>query len=158
MAKCDGFQNFKKRGEWVELIFMAQAMRKGFNVSRPWGDSSPHDVGIEHGRCLTRVQVKSTSFRIGNGYLCAFKPNRRGGRYTTKKVDFFAAYIVQENVWYILPSPVVLKTKSNDLMLCPVRPRKRDRYQYESYREAWHLLKETVEQRTHSSAQPGEVR
>jgi hypothetical protein len=96
MAKCKGFQNFKKRGEWVELQFMAQALRKGFNVSKPWGDSSSHDVGIEHGRHLLRVQVKSSSYRLGNGYLCAFKPNRRGGRYSVKKVDYFAGVTCPE--------------------------------------------------------------
>jgi len=144
MAKCEGFQNFKKRGEWVELQFMAQALRKGFNVSKPWGDSSSHDVGLEYGRRLLRVQVKSSSFRTGNGYLCAFKPNRRGARYSIKKVDFFAAYIIPANAWYILPSPVVLKTKSNDLMLCPVRTPRRNSFHYEHCREAWQLLRDAM--------------
>jgi hypothetical protein len=148
MAKCKGFQNFKKRGEWVELQFMAQALRKGFNVSKPWGDSSSHDVGLEHGRRLLRVQVKSSSYRLGNGYLCAFKPNRRGGRYSIKKVDFFAAYIIPVDAWYILPARVVLKTKSHDLMLCPVRTPKRNRYLYEHYREAWPLLRHALSART----------
>jgi len=35
----------------------------------------------------------------------------------------------------------VLKTKSCDLMLCPVKPLRRDRYWYERYREAWKLLR-----------------
>jgi hypothetical protein len=141
MPKCDGFSNFKERGEWVEAQFVAQALRKGFKVLKPWGDSSSYDMGVEHGRHFFRMQVKSTSYRLGNGYLCAFKPNRKGKRYTTKKVDFFAAYVIPENAWYILPSSVVLKTRSKELMLCPVRPRKRDRYRYEAYREAWKLLR-----------------
>ncbi len=37
MAKCRGFNNFKERGEWVELQFMARALRKRFRVSKPWG-------------------------------------------------------------------------------------------------------------------------
>lgn len=41
MAKCKGFRNFKECGEWVELQFMVRALRKGFRVSKPWGDSSP---------------------------------------------------------------------------------------------------------------------
>jgi hypothetical protein len=49
-----------------------------------WGDSCAYDVGIEHGRHFLRVQVKSTSYRLGNGYLCAFTPNRHGARYTTQ--------------------------------------------------------------------------
>ena len=141
MAKCKGFNTFKERGEWVELQFMARALRKGLKVSKPWGDSSAYDVGVEHGRQFLRVQVKSTSYSLGNGYLCGFKPNQKRKRYARRKVDFFAAYIVPEDVWYILPAATVLKTKSSDLMLCPVRPMRRDCYKYEHYREAWPLLR-----------------
>lgn len=144
MAKCSGFKNFKERGEWTELIFMARAVRKHFKVSKPWGDSSPYDVGVEHGRQFLRVQVKSTSFRLSNGYQCGFRPNQKSNRqYTTRKVDFFAAYVVPEDLWYIIPSAVVLKTRSLCLMLCPVRKQKMrsDGYCYERYREAWHLLR-----------------
>jgi hypothetical protein len=144
MAKCKGFRNYKQRGEWVELQFMLQAVRKRFRVSKPWGDSSPYDVGVEYGRQFLRVQVKSTSYRVGNGYLCGFKPNRRTKRYTAWQVDFFAAYIVPEDVWYVIPAVVVLKTKSNDLMLCPVQPMRRDCYKYEHYREAWEQLRGTT--------------
>ena len=141
MARFSGFRNFKERGEWVELQFMAQALRKKLRVSKPWGDSGSYDVGIEHRGRLLRVQVKSTSYRLSNGYQCSCRPNERSKRYTTRKVDFFAAYIVPEDVWYIIPSAVVLETKSCDLMLCPVQPMRRDAYQYECYREAWHLLR-----------------
>jgi hypothetical protein len=141
MAKCKGFRNFKERGEWVELLFMAWALSKGLKVSKPWGDSGAYDVGIEHLGRLLRVQVKSTSYRLANGYLCGFKPNQRRKRYARRKVDFFAAYIVPEGVWYVIPAAVVLKTKSSDLMLCPVRPMRRDCYKYECYREAWKLLR-----------------
>ena len=142
MAKCAGFKNFKVRGEWVELQFMAQAVRRRFKVSKPWGDSSAYDVGVEHGHHFLRVQVKSTSYRLGNGYQCTFKPNQNGASYTTRNVDFFAAYVVPEDVWYILPSRVVLKTKSHELMLCPGRPKTRsDSNRYEIYLEAWPLLR-----------------
>ena len=139
-----GFRNYKQRGEWVELQFMLQAVRKRFRVSKPWGDSSPYDVGVEYGRQFLRVQVKSTSYRVGNGYLCGFKPNQKSKRYTAWQLDFFAAYIVPEDVWYIIPAIVVLKTKSNNLMLCPVQPMRRDCYKYEHYREAWEQLRGTT--------------
>jgi PD-(D/E)XK endonuclease len=126
MAKCNGFRTFKERGEWVELQFMARALRKRFKVSKPWGDSSAYDVGVEHGQRFLRVQVKSTSYRLANGYLCGFRPNQKKKRYNRRKVDFFAAYIVPEDVWYIIPAAVVLKTKSSDLMLCPVQPMRRE--------------------------------
>jgi hypothetical protein len=142
MAKCIGFRNFKERGEWVELLFMACALRRLLRVSKPWGDSGAYDVGIEFRGRLIRVQVKSTSYRLSNGYQCACKPNQKSRPYTRSKVDFFAAYIVPENVWYIIPASVVFKTKSSDLMLCPVQKRvRRDGYKYEAYREAWNLLR-----------------
>jgi hypothetical protein len=142
MAKCKGFRNFKERGEWVEVLFMACALRKLFRVSKPWGDSGTYDVGIELRGRLLRVQVKSTSCRLSNGYQCSCRPNQKSRPYTRRMVDFFAAYIVPEDVWYIIPASVVFKTKSSDLMLCPVQKRvRRDGYKYESYREAWKLLR-----------------
>ena len=56
MTQCKGFRTFKERGEWVELQFMARAVRNGFKVSKPWGDSSAYDVGIESGERILRVQ------------------------------------------------------------------------------------------------------
>ena len=43
------FKSFKQRGEWVELRFMAAAAERGFHVLKPWGDTRPYDVGIDHG-------------------------------------------------------------------------------------------------------------
>jgi len=43
------FKSFKQRGEWVELRFMATAAERGFCVLKPWGDTRPYDVGIDHG-------------------------------------------------------------------------------------------------------------
>jgi hypothetical protein len=141
MSKCRGFKTFKERGEWVELIFMARAVRIGFRVSKPWGDSSSFDVGVESGERILRVQVKSTDCRVGCGYLCGFKPNHNSEPYTTKKIDFFAGYVIPEDAWYVLPAEVVLKVKSLNLSLCPVERRKYGkRYKYEGYREAWGLL------------------
>jgi len=71
------FTSFKQRGEWVELQFMARAARLGFAISKPWGDTQAYDVGIEHGPNFLRVQVKSTTYRMGAGYLCQFKPNHK---------------------------------------------------------------------------------
>jgi hypothetical protein len=69
------FHTFKQRGEWVELQFMAHAALHRYSVSKPWGDCSAYDVGVEHGSDFLRVQVKSTTVRTGTGYFCQFKPN-----------------------------------------------------------------------------------
>jgi hypothetical protein len=141
MTKCKGFKTFKERGEWVELRFMAQALRHGFKVLKPWGDSSAYDVAVESGCRVLRVQVKSTDCRTQYGYLCQFKPNCHSQPYTLKQLDFFAAYVIPEDVWYVIPATVLLcGQQKKALTLLPRKPRHPERYQYEGYREAWPLL------------------
>jgi len=96
---------------------------------------------VENGRRFLRVQVKSTSFRLGNGYLCGFSSNQRSKQYTRRQVDFFAAYVIPEDAWYMIPAAAVLKKKGTELMLYPLQTMRRDRYKYEVYREAWNLLR-----------------
>jgi hypothetical protein len=135
------FKTFKERGEWVELCFMAEALRHGYKVLKPWGDSSPFDVALHFGARIVRVQVKSTSCRVGTGYFCQFKPNYLGPPYTLKQLDFFAAYVIMQNAWYLIPARILLgRERKQGLMLFPMQPLKKNRYRYESYREAWPLL------------------
>jgi hypothetical protein len=137
------FTSYKERGEWVELEFMAQAALRRFAVSKPWGDVRPYDIGIEHGQNFLRVQVKSTAARSGAGYRCQFKPNHLKKRdYSLDQIDLFAAYIIPENAWYLIPAVLLLgKRRKTMAMLSPVRPpAKKASYCYERYREAWNLL------------------
>ena len=137
------FSNFKQRGEWVELQFMAEAAKRRLSVNKPWGDTQAYDAGIEHGLNFLRVQVKSTVARLGAGYLCQFKPNHKKKRdYSLDQIDLFAAYVIPEDAWYLIPAVLLLgKRRHSMAMLCPVvPPAKRASYRYECYREAWNLL------------------
>jgi PD-(D/E)XK nuclease superfamily protein len=142
MDECKVFRTFKERGEWVELRFMAEAMYNRYKVSKPWGDSSAFDVGVESGRRILRVQVKSTANRTGTGYLCQFKPNATKKQdYTLQQIDFFAAYVIPQDRWYIIPAKVILGVRrKHAIMICPMQPRKKNRYSHELYREAWPLM------------------
>jgi hypothetical protein len=142
MAKCKGFRTYKERGEWVELRFMAEALRQGFRVSKPWGDSSAYDVGVEGEAGVLRVQVKSTDAKGRCGYLCCFKPGAKSRRYTLKRVDFFVAYVIPKDVWYVIPGSVILGGRGKTaLMLLPENPRYPTRYKHECYREAWEWMR-----------------
>src|SRR6202451_1990632 len=143
MKYWERFRNYKERGEWVELQFMAQAAKRRFDISRPWGDTRSYDVGIEHGQNFLRVQVKSTVYRVGAGYLCQFKPNYlKKQDYSLKQIDLFAAYVIPEDAWYLIPAVLLLGERRRAMaMLCPiVQPRKKACYRYECYRETWTLL------------------
>ncbi len=139
----DRFSSFKQRGEWVELEFMAKAAQRRFAVSKPWGDTQPYDVGVQHIPNFLRVQVKSTTVRSGAGYRCQFLPNHKRKRdYSLAEIDLFAAYVIPEDVWYLIPAVLLLgKRRRFMAALCPMRPpAKRASYRYEAYREAWSLL------------------
>ncbi len=142
----NAFKNFKERGEWVELLFMASAALHGHHLLKPTGDCLPYDVGIELNGELLRVQVKSTSARKGGGYLCRLRHGgRRERRYDPRQVDLFAIYILQAQVWYVIPaSTVLIPVPKMHLSFYPDGPPRPGRHtgnhDYEPYRESWDLL------------------
>jgi hypothetical protein len=144
----ENFRTFKQRGEWVELQFMADAFMRGYHVLKPWGEILEYDVGIEQDGSLLRVQVKSSTARNGTGYLCQFRRNYLiEESYSLEGLDLFATYVIPEKAWYLIPAAVILlPTIKYAITLCPITARKKDRYKYEHYREAWELLSRTKEE------------
>ncbi|MGC2773967.1 MAG: group I intron-associated PD-(D/E)XK endonuclease [Candidatus Sulfotelmatobacter sp.] len=143
MKAWERFGTYKERGEWVELQFMAQAARRRFAVCTPWGETRAYDVGIEHGPNFLRVQVKSSSYRRGDGYCCQLLPNHAKRQdYTLEQIDLFGAYVIPVDAWYLIPASLVLGVRRiTCVMLSPVGlPTKKKSYSYERYKEAWRLL------------------
>src|SRR5437588_13114568 len=136
----------KRRGEWVELQFMARAAGKGFTVSKPWGDSARYDYIVESCGRFRRVQVKSTLHYVGDrpdcsrrAYLCGTNSRTNKGKlraYRAQDVDFFACFIIPLDLWYIVPVRDMSRARFAAL-LDPGRPANR----YSRYLEAWHLLR-----------------
>jgi hypothetical protein len=126
----------KKRGEWVELKFMAEAAERNLPACKPFGDSENFDVVVGRTGKFVAVQVKCTVFRSknGEGYLCSVCSSHN--IYKAGACDFLAGYVVPENAWYILPAKEIEGMRSVSLMTPTSR--------YEVYREAWHLLHEAV--------------
>jgi hypothetical protein len=127
----------KARGEWVESVFMARAGEHGLAVSKPWGDSTSFDFVVGQTRRFFSVQVKSTTAASGGGYVCAIR--RQGRAYERGAFDFVAAYVVPEDAWYIIP--VEAMRGKECVTLCS----NAKQANYEKYREAWHLLRESSE-------------
>lgn len=130
-------QDKKLRGEWAESVFMARAGEHGLPVSRPWGEMSSYDFIIGKTGRFVSVQVKSTIFQEGTGYGCTVRGGHKA--YPAGAFDFVAAYVVPEDVWYIIPAKVIRGKRS--ITLYPQQPTAL----YEKYREAWHLLREAAE-------------
>ena len=88
---------------------------------------------------LWRVQVKGST-QIINGLYHVNSCRRVAGHaipYTPAEIDFFAAYIIPEDTWYILPLHALHGVTS----LLFRRRRDRRPGLYDAYREAWHLLR-----------------
>lgn len=130
----------KRQGEWVEACFVAEALRRGFNVSKPYGDSTSYDFIVDCRGRLSRVQVKSVStlqrncFRLtlshGSGKKIGYQPC---------DADVLAAYVIPWKAWYLIPITLVAGRKS--VRFAPHRVSAR---RFEGYREAWALLAPSV--------------
>src|SRR6266704_7037901 len=64
-----GHLGTRRMGDLAELAFMYRAASEGIGVARPYGDSHPYDILVQHGRKLSRIQVKSCfSFEKRTGF------------------------------------------------------------------------------------------
>lgn len=127
-----GIKHPKLRGEWVELKFMLRAIELGLHLNKPWGEVVPYDFTVEHRGKFLRVQVKSTMFIDRGGYSCTVRGS--DGPYQGDPFDYLAAYIFQEDMWYIIPAELVVGQGS--IALYP----KLGRAKYGPYKEAWEWL------------------
>ena len=131
-----------QRGQLAELAFMRKAASLGFSVSKPWQEGERYDVIVRVNEVFWRVQVKSVLAKA------PMKPHYRisitGGAgirhrhrkvYSADEIDFLAAYVFPEDIWYIVPVARV----ENHNVIC-VRPGSK-RSRLEQYREAWGLMR-----------------
>lgn len=126
-------QHPKLRGEWAELRFMARAAEHGLCVAKPWGDTAPYDFLVERHGNFFRVQVKCTIYKRSLSYECDITASHV--RYSSDRLDFFAIYVIEPDVWYIIPFAAI--DGRTRLILSPHRTDSK----YEPYREAWPLLR-----------------
>jgi len=134
-AKTGGMKikHAKRRGEWAELQFMARAAEHGLQVTKPWGESAHYDFVVENGGRFVRVQVKSTMFKDRGGYSCTVRGSR--GPYKGDAFDLVAAYLIPEDLWYIIPAEKIRGQGS-----VAIYPKLKGS-KYDCYKEAWHLLR-----------------
>jgi hypothetical protein len=126
----------KRRGEAAEAAFLARATSLGFTVCLPWGDSNRYDSVVELDRGFLRVQVKSATGYADNRYRVK-TTGANGKVYTSAEIDLFAAYLVPENLWYIIPIQAIGDRKGIRFYPTTRRP---SRALFEKYRETWCLL------------------
>jgi len=123
----------RRLGDAVEAAFLAKASSLYFAVAKPWGDDNRYDFLVDSGNAIWRIQVKCATSFDGSRYSV-----HAGGvseLYTANEIDFIAAYIVADNIWYVIPIEAVVPHTGFHL-----NPHSRRHARYEIYREAWCLL------------------
>jgi hypothetical protein len=126
----------KRRGEIAEAAFLLKAATLGFSIAKPWGDSDRYDFILDNGRRTWRIQVKSSHCKGESGYSVHACGNCQNQVYSPDDIDFLVAYIVPEDVWYIVPVHVFTHIRA--MRFFPSG--KRGISRYEIYREAWCLM------------------
>jgi hypothetical protein len=131
----------KQQGELAEMGFMLKAAGLGFGVAKPCGDSESYDFILDSGERLWRVQVKSTYVARSQSYSVSAKGclDGKSMAYTAEQIDIMVAYIVAEDVWYVVP--VAAFAPRTRLTLFPSGCKRKDGGRFEKYREAWDLMK-----------------
>ena len=115
------------------MVFAMRAIERGLMLARPWGESSGYDFVVDQRSRIVRVQVKSTIFKEGkDGYSCTLKDSK--GPYKRGSFEFVAAYVIPEDVWFILP-----EKKIRGMWSVGLYP-KLETAKYRAYQEAWELL------------------
>jgi hypothetical protein len=88
------------------------------------------------GHRFLRVQIKSATGYAEHRYRVK-TAGASGIPYTASEIDFFVAYIVPEDIWYIIPIAAIGRRKGVRFYPNARRP---SRARFEKYREAWCLL------------------
>ncbi len=139
-SESKGARNSKRTGELSEAAFLHKAVRLGFKVTKPWGDSERYDFVVDAGRRLWRVQIKCTAAERAGGYHIQqihFVYGKNKVVYTADDIDVLAAHIVPLDVWYVVP--VEALAPGTSLRLYPEGGCERARF--EKYREAWSFFR-----------------
>jgi len=131
-----------RKGDATEFGFMSRACWLDLRVAKPCGNVDPYDVLVAMGpRFFWRVQVKLAPHKTGpNKNIYQARTYTRRGPYTKENVDFIAAYVEDQNIWYIVPVESFQGVKG--IHFTPG-----GNGMYEKYREAWCLLTVPEKQR-----------
>ena len=126
----------KAKGELAEIHFLLAAASQGLIVAKPWGDNQPFDFLVGRDGRFLRVQVKSTTRRLGaSRYSVNCSRPARRGPYTAWEIDILAAYVFPEKAWFIIPVQAL-----GDVRNISVSNRPKSKGRFDRFLEAWHYL------------------
>jgi hypothetical protein len=106
----------------TEAPFRARATHLGFSACLTGGDSERFESVVTLGHGFLRVQVKSATRYLDTRYRVK-STGASGKVYTAAEIDFFVAYIVPEDIWYIIPIAAIGRRKAPASIPTPATPK-----------------------------------
>ena len=89
-------------GDIAEFLFDAKAVELGYVVTRPIHAGTVYDRVIDNGERFFRVQIKCIWDAMSRGgKYRVFTRRTDDSSYSRRDVDVIAAYIKNENSWYL---------------------------------------------------------
>ena len=130
------WERASRSGRAGELVVGARLIELGFELFWPVNDRPSIDVvSVWKDSVVNRVQIKTKNLPRDT----QLSQEVRVGGTDVKKYDFLIAYLVTQTAFYVLPAEAI-KTKMN-VLFYPNGKTAKVENDYESFRDAWHLLK-----------------
>ena len=98
----------KEKGDIGEIIIMAEFIKKGITVAKPFGDNARYDLIADFNGKLNKIQVKYCDQKIRNNSVicpCASSKNHTTNKkYTTYEndIDYMAFYLKEWDICVII--------------------------------------------------------
>lgn len=96
-----------KKGDFGEVMVIADLMKRGYQVSVPYGHDTLYDLVVDRNGKLERIQVKYTK---SDGYVIKVRlvhdaKNKNGcKKYSGTEIDWIAVFDEYTNKCYYIPS------------------------------------------------------
>ena len=130
------WERSNRSGRAGELVVGGRLIELGFELFWPVNDRPSIDVvTVWKDTVVNRVQIKTKSLPRDT----QLSQEVRGGGTDVKKYDFLIAYLVTQTAFYVLPADQI-KSKMT-ILFNPNAKTTKVENDYESFRDAWHLLK-----------------
>ncbi len=131
--------NWKTFGDIGEAIVIAEAIKKGYTVSIPFGDNKKYDLIIERNGKLEKIQVK---YHSGNGkfIIVDYRYNKgyKVKHYTKKDIDAIIVYdAYTEKCYYISSKYFAEGKRAINLRIIPTKNNQEKRVNWAKDFEKW---------------------
>ena len=117
----------KEKGNIGESQILLEFLKRGIQVSIPFGDNARYDLVADFGGKLNKIQVKYCDKNIVNGgisLVCSSSKNHTTNRSLStyvNDVDYFAFYVPKWEVSLLVPIEVIGDRESIKFRMTPAK-------------------------------------